>query len=80
MKRVAVALVTALVVVTGAAPATSATRWKPRPGLRWQYQLQGNVNVGIVCRHAVGGPCVHPDVFDIDLYAAATARRSTRPR
>jgi hypothetical protein len=69
VKRVAVALVTTLVLVTGAAPATSATRWKPKPGLRWQYQLQGNVNVGICVPPWVGGPCVHPDVFDVDLYA-----------
>ena len=52
-------------------------RWRPSPTDRWQYQLEsanrrlastGGIDVGI-CRvpHA-GGPCVRPDVFDIDLY------------
>jgi hypothetical protein len=69
VRRVAVAVVTALVVVTGAAPVNAATRWKPTPGLRWQYQLQGNVNVGICAAPVGGAACVHPNVFDVDLYA-----------
>jgi hypothetical protein len=74
VKRVGVALVAALVLASSAAPATSATRWKPKPGLRWQYQLQGNVNVGIcappwTASGSGNRPCVHPDVFDVDLYA-----------
>lgn len=51
--------------------------WRPRPGDRWQYQLEGGnkgmgssggIDVDICERPFVGGPCVRPDVFDIDLY------------
>jgi hypothetical protein len=80
VKRVAAVLVAVGVFgvlalcAAGAAPVSSATRWKPQQGLRWQYQLQGNVNVGICVKawNATGltnRPCVHPQVFDVDLYA-----------
>ena len=51
--------------------------WKPSSGDRWQYQLEssdrrrastGGINVGICQVPYSGGHCVHPDVFDIDLY------------
>jgi hypothetical protein len=45
--------------------------WSPVPGLRWQYQLQGVVNLDLCARAATArrAPCVFPDVYDIDLYA-----------
>jgi hypothetical protein len=69
VKRIAIALVSVLILTTGAVPANAATRWKPTPGLRWQYQLQGNVNVGICAPPVGGGACVPPNAFDVDLYA-----------
>ena len=51
--------------------------WRPAPGSRWQYQLEsakrrlaatGGIDVDICHVPESGGPCVHPDVFDIDLY------------
>jgi hypothetical protein len=61
----------AIVAMVAAAPVPgrTATRWQPRPGLRWQYQLQGTANPSICSRPARGGACVRPDVFVIDLYA-----------
>lgn len=46
----------------------SAPAWQPRPGLRWQYQLQGKVDTSICAKPASGGACVRPDVWVIDLY------------
>jgi hypothetical protein len=67
---VVVAAVVALGLVgAGGAPSPAAVRWQPRPGLRWQYQLQGNADTGICGKPVKGGACVHPDVFVIDLYA-----------
>ena len=52
-------------------------RWQPAPDARWQYQLEssdrrlastGGIDVGICQVPHSGGGCVHPDVFDIDLY------------
>ena len=45
------------------------------PGLRWQYQLQGAANVDVCATPASASvqgnsPCVRPDVYVIDLYAA----------
>ena len=60
-----------------AAPTGDAARWRPAPGARWQYQLEsssrrfastGGIDVGICAAPQSGGPCVHPEVFDIDLY------------
>jgi endo-alpha-1,4-polygalactosaminidase (GH114 family) len=51
--------------------------WRPSPDARWQYQLEsssrhlastGGIDVGICAVPHSGGACVHPDVFDIDLY------------
>jgi hypothetical protein len=57
--------------------ATSAGAcWKPPLNARWQYQLQpmaqyastGGLNVDICAVPSTGGACVHPAVFDFDLY------------
>ncbi len=51
--------------------ASSASRWVPTTGMRWQYQLQGTVDADVCARTATAGkhdPCVRPQVFDIDLY------------
>src|SRR5262249_52418777 len=61
----------ALVVTAFVLPATSgpaAARWRPKPGSRWQYQLQGKVDTAICAKPARGGACVRPGVFVIDLY------------
>lgn len=51
--------------------------WQPPLSTRWQWQLEGaagrheatgGINVGICRPAASGGPCVRPDLFDIDLY------------
>ena len=53
------------------------TIWIPPLDTRWQWQIQARANTfpdtnGInidICRRPFhGGPCVKPDVFDIDLY------------
>lgn len=47
----------------------SAAPWVPTSGLRWQYQLQGTIDTTICSVPAdTTKPCVHPDVWDIDLY------------
>ena len=55
---------------TSGTAAPAALKWTPPRGLRWQYQLQGTVNTTICTVPFAGGACVHPGVFDIDLYAA----------
>jgi endo-alpha-1,4-polygalactosaminidase (GH114 family) len=61
----------------GGAPGSSTQRWEPPPNERWQYQLEssdkslkstGGIDVNICQPPAGGGACVHPQVFDIDLY------------
>ncbi|HSP97086.1 MAG TPA: endo alpha-1,4 polygalactosaminidase [Candidatus Dormibacteraeota bacterium] len=51
--------------------------WTPPLQTRWQYQLEGKrnryvasggINVAACFPPFTGGPCVTPDVFDIDLY------------
>lgn len=37
-------------------------------GARWQYQLTGKVRTDLCEVPASGGPCVRPEVYDIDLY------------
>src|SRR5438128_8798532 len=70
MTRRAAAVAAAVVVLlVAAAPAPAKVRWQPKPGLRWQYQLQGKANTGICAKPPRGGPCVRPQVFVIDLYA-----------
>lgn len=58
-------------LVTPVSATHAATLWIPAQGLRWQYQLQGAVDTTVCRRSAVerrSDPCLHPDVFDIDLY------------
>jgi hypothetical protein len=53
--------------------------WTPPVGARWQYQLEAKrskklaathgIDIGICAKPPGGGPCVTPDVFDIDLWA-----------
>lgn len=61
------ALVAAL-ALTIAAPAASGDLWRPPLEARWQYQLEGRVNVDVCAVPSTGGACVRPKVFDIDLY------------
>jgi hypothetical protein len=56
-------------VGVGGTPVGGAAIWQPRPGLRWQYQLQGAANTAICAKPVQGGACVHPDVFVIDFFA-----------
>jgi hypothetical protein len=51
--------------------------WTPPVGARFQYQLEakgerhaatGGIDVGVCARPPGGGPCVRPEVFDIDLW------------
>ncbi|OLE38559.1 MAG: hypothetical protein AUG48_01430 [Actinobacteria bacterium 13_1_20CM_3_68_9] len=60
-----------------AVSAGGAPLWRPPPTARWQYQLEssdrrlastGGIDVSICQKPHAGGACVHPDVFDIDLY------------
>ncbi|HEX9123797.1 MAG TPA: endo alpha-1,4 polygalactosaminidase [Actinomycetota bacterium] len=62
-------------VYSNAGPA--GARWTPAVGARWQWQLEGKpgqhpstggIDVGICQPTYRGGPCVKPEVFDIDLY------------
>jgi endo-alpha-1,4-polygalactosaminidase (GH114 family) len=65
-------------IALAAGGGTGATRpWHPPAGARWQYQLEssdkslkstGGIDVNICQPPAGGGPCVRPQVFDIDLY------------
>jgi hypothetical protein len=56
-------------VLMGLAPVAGASgMWKPTPGLRWQYQLQGNLNTSLCVVPHSGGACVRPNIYDIDLY------------
>ena len=57
-----------LAIVALMALASVAHAWTPIPGLRWQYQLQGDVVTSLCQKPISRGPCVHPDVYDIDLY------------
>jgi hypothetical protein len=56
---------------------TAGACWTPPVGARWQYQLEarsrkydatGGINVDICLPPFGGGPCVSPEVYDIDLY------------
>jgi endo-alpha-1,4-polygalactosaminidase (GH114 family) len=67
-----------LALAGGSAAATGEQRlWQPPLNARWQYQLEsanrdlasnGGIDVDICTVPHSGGGCVHPDVFDIDLY------------
>jgi hypothetical protein len=69
--RGVVAAIMALVglSVTLTAAATAGGVWVPHPGEQWQVQLQGNVRTNLCAVPYAGGPCVRPNVYDIDLYA-----------
>jgi hypothetical protein len=62
-----VVLVASLFVMTPLA--TGQSPWIPTQGLRWQYQLQGNLRTNLCVIPLSGGGCVRPDVYDVDLYA-----------
>ncbi len=71
------AVLAMLALVAGGGATGSAQRWEPPAGARWQYQLEssdkalkasGGIDVNICQPPAGGGPCVRPQVFDIDLY------------
>jgi endo-alpha-1,4-polygalactosaminidase (GH114 family) len=73
----AAALLATIAVTAGGHAADATPRWEPPPGARFQYQLEssdrghaatGGIDVGICRPPAAGGPCVRPQVFDIDLY------------
>jgi endo-alpha-1,4-polygalactosaminidase (GH114 family) len=72
-RRLAPALAAlALLALPGAARSggVEPSPWAPKPGDRWQYQLEGGkVDAGICSKPFDGGACVRPDVFDIDLFA-----------
>jgi hypothetical protein len=52
---------------SGARPANPG--WKPPVGVRWQYQLQGDVVTNLCVAPWVGGACVRPQAYDVDEYA-----------
>jgi endo-alpha-1,4-polygalactosaminidase (GH114 family) len=71
------ALVLSLLAVLPPATAAAEPGWAPKQTDRWQYQLEGGkrslaasggIDVAICHVPFTGGPCVRPDVFDIDLY------------
>ncbi len=72
------ALAALLAIGALAAPSFAAgARIEPPPDARFQYQLQaiakggfdtGRIDVGICGRPRGGGPCLHPRVYDFDLY------------
>jgi hypothetical protein len=66
---VAAAIAAIAAVIGVAVPSPAAVKWQPKPGLRWQYQLQGAVSPSVCAPPVKGGACVRPDVFVIDLYA-----------
>ncbi len=63
----AVVLVASLVVM--APVASGKSMWVPTQGLQWQYQLQGKLKTNLCVVPQVGGSCVRPNVYDVDLYA-----------
>ena len=70
--RVLVSLVAGALVAGALAlssPGFAAGPWVPRIGLHWQYQLQGADQTNLCVVPVSGGPCVRPDVYDVDLYS-----------
>jgi hypothetical protein len=79
----AVACVALLAVAGGVAAqpvpcnTSAGACWTPPLTARWQYQLEGaaglyestgGINVDLCAVPFTGGPCVSPEVYDIDLY------------
>jgi hypothetical protein len=71
------AILAMIALAAGAGTAGQTQRWDPLPTARWQYQLEssdkslestGGIDVNVCRPPAAGGPCVRPQVFDIDLY------------
>jgi hypothetical protein len=71
------AVLAMIALVAGGGHQGGAQRWDPPAGARWQYQLEssdkslkstGGIDVNICRPRAGGGPCVRPQVLDIDLY------------
>jgi endo-alpha-1,4-polygalactosaminidase (GH114 family) len=71
------AILAMIALAAGGTAAGSTQRWEPPPNARWQYQLEssdkslkptGGIDVNVCRPPAGGGPCVRPQVFDIDLY------------
>src|SRR5262249_53908013 len=56
-----------LTVDAGALPVNPG--WKPPVGIRWQYQLQGDVDTSQCVVPWIGGACARPPVYDVDEYA-----------
>ena len=69
VRAAAVAVVGVLGAIPAALPAHASGPWVPAPGGQWQYQLQGNVRTSLCVRPYIGGACVRPNIYDIDLYA-----------
>jgi hypothetical protein len=70
MRAVALSIVAAVgLSVSATTAATADGMWVPQPGQHWQVQLQGNVRTNLCAVPFAGGPCVRPNVYDIDLYA-----------
>ncbi len=64
------AAVTVAATVFGLSASASASGpWIARPGLVWQYQLQGTVKTNLCVVPVSGGSCIRPQVYDVDLYA-----------
>lgn len=69
MRALAIAVIGLTSAVPLSAAADASGPWMPTPGLQWQYQLQGNVRTNLCVVPFSKGPCVRPNVYDIDLYA-----------
>jgi hypothetical protein len=54
------------VAAVAATVACAGAWWQPKPGLRWQYQLSGDVSTSVAA-----------DVFDIDLFDVPDSVTST---
>lgn len=73
VRRVQITVVVALILSASlfvlVPVAKGQSMWIPTQGLQWQYQLQGKLKTNICVVPTSGGPCVRPNVYDIDLYA-----------
>lgn len=73
-------MLAASLLVLASAAGAAEPHWIPDQDDRWQYQLEGGerslaatggIDVDICRVPFTGGPCVRPDVYDIDLYEDA---------